>query len=118
MVEYLICIIRIMVLILVIRIAGYPHRVRDDRICSISSRCYSGEPGPPPKPRILKVRSKHRGGSAVIVLIPANPPHDGEVMDRQGPRRMALSGRADDGRGVLIGLAAFMMKGDVWVEGE
>jgi len=31
---------------------------------------------------------------------------------------MALSGRADDGRGVLIGLAAFMMKGDVWVEGE
>ncbi len=37
----------------------------------------------------------------MMILIPASPPraHDGKVMDRQGSRKMALSGRTDDGRG-------------------
>jgi len=32
--------------------------------------------------------------SAMMILIPASPPraHDGKVMDRQGSRKMALSG--------------------------
>ncbi len=38
--------------------------------------------------------------SAIIILSPASPPgaHDGKVMDRQGSRQMALSGRTDDER--------------------
>ncbi len=56
----------------------------------------------PPEPLILKIRFMYRDGRAVIILIPASPPgaHDGKVIDRQGSRQMALSGRTDDGRGV------------------
>ena len=49
----------------------------------------------------LGIISKYCGPSAVIILIPATTPPDGEVMVRQGPQKMALSGRTDDGRGVV-----------------